>query len=747
MSMTRKRLWNFALFALLFFVSHVTSTVNAESESSCEETLKPMGCDCIKTPSLQISCLLNENQNLLTVLETIGNSSLDNIDKVTIRKCLKPVEVLESLPMLQIRSLAISNCGIKRVHERAFDSLTESLEVLNLVNNSITTLPFLKRNKKLQSINLSGNLIMNLPNLVELRLSSNRIKDISPYAFKNIPKLKRFLARDNLISNIDGQAFQGFKDLESIDLSGNAFFKIPSLKDIPNLLQLKMSNNSIKKIEATTFSGNKKLELLTLDNNQISEIGRSLGSLNSLTTLNLANNNLEFIERTTFDSLRNLKVLILRANQIVDINGAAFSSTPNLVIIDLTGNRLQKIHPGTFAKLSKVYFLSLSNNSITTIERGAFESRIGNVLIDGNPLNCDNDFDLFVTYLVKNNIKTFLPNQPDIKCASPPDMEGKRLREMMIEKVNESKGMAGQDATATAFDPNFLSGLLGGNVDSALQGNILKSIPGLHALQQSMPFIKEAWPGTGSGTINRNLSAMNKQDQEIVIDISKVPPKLIEHVLRGGNIPGIPRENLDRIIKQHMERMYYAAARAQEIEPTDVPKLPDDVDPSVYLMPIKNLPQKFLTGVMNGGALPHLTPEQTNIVKEYYIQRIIDESGIEESNVSLAEVLSPKAIRMLVLTRKMMPPGYDLSKMSPEVMKSVMAGELPDMSLLPRDLQKHIVENLDELLKHFSLEDDTVSIDDILSKLPEFPQPEGPTYDPYDLVDIELGNVIRYPKA
>lgn len=64
-----------------------------------------------------------------------------------------------------------------------------------------------------------------------------------------------------------------------------------------------------------------------------------------------------------------------------------------------------------------------------------------------------------------------------------------------------------------------------------------------------------------------------------------------------------------------MERMYYAAARAQEIEPTDVPKLPDDVDPSVYLMPIKNLPQKFLTGVMNGGALPHLTPEQTNIVK------------------------------------------------------------------------------------------------------------------------------------
>ena len=132
------------------------------------------------------------------------------------------------------------------------------------------------------------------------------------------------------------------------------------------------------------------------------------------------------LERTTFDGLRNLKVLILRANHIVDVNGASFLSTPNLVIIDFTGNRLQKIHPGTFAKLSKVYFLSLSNNNITTIEPGAFEGRIGNLLIDGldffyrqslifiilgNPLHCNNDFDLFVSYLVKNNIKTFLPNQ------------------------------------------------------------------------------------------------------------------------------------------------------------------------------------------------------------------------------------------------------------------------------------------------------------------------------------------------
>lgn len=56
---------------------------------------------------------------------------------------------------------------------------------------------------------------------------------------------------------------------------------------------------------------------------------------------------------------------------------------------------------------------------------------------------------------------------------------------------------------------------------------------------------------------------------------------------------------------------------------------------------------------------------------------------------------------------KLLPPGYDLSKVSPEVTKAVMRGEMPDISLLPLDLQNYIRENMDTMFRSFS---NTVSL-------------------------------------
>jgi len=40
------------------------------------------------------------------------------------------------------------------------------------------------------------------------------------------------------------------------------------------------------------------------------------------------------------------------------------------------------------------------------------------------------------------------------------------------------------------------------------------------------------------------------------IDIRKVHPKLIEHVLNGGTIPGVPKESMDSVVKTIMQRVY-----------------------------------------------------------------------------------------------------------------------------------------------------------------------------------------------
>lgn len=68
-----------------------------------------------------------------------------------------------------------------------------------------------------------------------------------------------------------------------------------------------------------------------------------------------------------------------------------------------------------------------------------------------------------------------------------------------------------------------------------------------------------------------------------------------------------------------MQRMYAAAARAQG-KPVDqevlnnLPNL-DTLDKDKYLKPIGDLPQQFVTGVMKGEPLPHLTPSQTEVIK------------------------------------------------------------------------------------------------------------------------------------
>ena len=51
---------------------------------------------------------------------------------------------------------------------------------------------------------------------------------------------------------------------------------------------------------------------------------------------------------------------------------------------------------------------------------------------------CDEKFDWFVTFLVTNRVRTFLPQQKEIDCAGPPQYQGVRLRDLMMKKANDT---------------------------------------------------------------------------------------------------------------------------------------------------------------------------------------------------------------------------------------------------------------------------------------------------------------------
>lgn len=67
-------------------------------------------------------------------------------------------------------------------------------------------------------------------------------------------------------------------------------------------------------------------------------------------------------------------------------------------------------------------------------------------------------------------------------------------------------------------------------------------------------------------------------------------------------------------------------------------------------------------------------------------------------DVNVTEIFPPKVVQMM----KLLPPGYNLTRLPKAVLKSVMKGELPDMKLLPKDLQRYIHDNIGELFNSFA---------------------------------------------
>ncbi|KAH7697333.1 Protein EGG-6 [Aphelenchoides avenae] len=131
---------------------------------------------------------------------------------------------------------------------------------------------------------------------------------------------------------------------------------------------------------------------------------------------------------------------------------------------------------------------------------------------------------------------------------------------------------------------------------------------------------------------------------------------------------------------------------------------------------------------MEGEPLPHLTVEQTQVVKDYYISRM--ESAGRDVNVT--EIFPPKVVQMM----KLLPPGYNLTRLPKQVLKSVMKGELPDMKLLPKDLQRYIRDNIGELFNSFAADPNTnIKEIDVIEKLPYYERPTTKQFSPYELFD------------
>jgi len=246
----------------------------------------------------------------------------------------------------------------------------------------------------------------------------------------------------------------------------------------------------------------------------------------------------------------------------------------------------------------------------------------------------------------------------------------------------------------------------------------------LTKLLQSLPDILVSIPGVGN------------------LDVNKLPPWMVEHVLRGGQLPGVKKGTLDAIVRQYMQRVYVAALHELGREPAPeekLPPLPKGVDPKSYLRPVTELPQRFVTSVLQGHPLPHLSAKQTQVIKDYYVKDmpILAKMFDATETADVTKIFSPKVLAMI----KLMPPGFDYTKLPPEVFKSVMEGEVPDLSQLPPDLQEHLKKNLDHVFNALSSSTE-ISMDEVLDKMPTFESPPQQDFSPYDINTVDSGAVV-----
>ncbi|KAK2543840.1 Vasn [Columba livia] len=210
-------------------------------------------------PALQ---LLDLSQNKITSIQKNifqPLTELVNLDLSSNQLQEITNETFHGLRLLE--RLYLQRNRIQHIHAAAFDTLENLLE-LKLQNNQLWTVPPL-----------------DLPNLLLLDISWNKIPTIAPGAFHavNIESLK--IAGLGL-TNLNEELFQAQNNLHELDVSDNLLERVPAvLQRLGSLTKLNLAGNArISQLPAEDFHNLHNLQELDISNLNINTIPRDFSS-------------------------------------------------------------------------------------------------------------------------------------------------------------------------------------------------------------------------------------------------------------------------------------------------------------------------------------------------------------------------------------------------------------------------------------------------------------------------------------
>lgn len=263
-------------------------------------------------------------------------SGLNHLKKLDLSGCRFPADSLKTIASLpHLKELNLSNCSLSTLSglENA-----ESLEILDISNNTIRNLEPLSNMSALSELYLQHNAVANLtvvgglPELTVLDVSYNALTSIAPLT-GNV-RLTKLNASNNQIGDVSAAA--SLPMLAELNLDYNSLTDISGLSGCASLKTLTVSNNQLSSIDA--LSGMSTLERLDFSYNSVSSLP-DFGANSAMQVIDGSYNALESID--SIAKMADISYIYMDYNKLTSVD--ALADCFHLVQVNVYGNEIPDV--------------------------------------------------------------------------------------------------------------------------------------------------------------------------------------------------------------------------------------------------------------------------------------------------------------------------------------------------------------------------------------------------------------------
>ena len=331
--------------------------------------------------------------NNIDIVPTVGglNQSLSELDLSN--NALTDSSLATVVQLSQLQQLRLAGNFISNLSAADWSLLANSLSVLSLSNNRLTSLNQIDKLWSLTQLNVDNNLIDSIPDatfqtlydLDVVSLRGNRLTTIGQYSLDGLEqKCTHLDLSSNFIEYVHPKAFNRLKNIKRLNLSNNAIKELAMPPIMDQLSELLLSNNRL-----TRFPDGLRhlhaIAVLSLYNNRIEsmpplDIGNEFG----VRLVDLSHNRLRNIDQVRFVGLINS--INISGNQLADIGADVLADTSFIGELNLSDNALRRLPAAVTLAVDHIARLYADRCSLTSLDNWVFAGSLIELSLSGNRL-------------------------------------------------------------------------------------------------------------------------------------------------------------------------------------------------------------------------------------------------------------------------------------------------------------------------------------------------------------------------